>query len=157
MAHLGLSKELALVGLVAASLTACESPLSPAELLALGQAEARWAARPFPDYAIEMRQACFCPAVASQWARVEVVAGNVSRVVVLETGVDVPLAERPFFPTVEQVFNYIRAANSDDGLKDLVVQFDRALGFPAYVSFVSKPDILDGGGTYYLRNARPVL
>jgi len=88
---------------------------------------------------------------------VEVVAGNVSRVVVLETGVDVPLAERPFFPTVEQVFNYIRAANSDDGLKDLVVQFDRALGFPAYVSFVSKPDILDGGGTYYLRNARPVL
>lgn len=144
------------LGLVAAGLAACGSPLSPSELRALAEAEARWAARSFPDYSIEMRQGCFCPPVLTQWARVEVVAGRVDRVVLLATGAEVPAAQRVLFSTVEDVFNHIRTASHDDWLKDVVVAFDPELGFPTYVGFISKPNVADAGSSYSLRNAGPV-
>ena len=145
-----------LLVLLAASVAACESPLSPTELRALAQAEARWAARGFDSYAIEERQACFCPPEVTQWARAEVVTGNVDRVIMLESGVEVPAAQRGQFPTVEQVFRTIRAADTQDWIKDVVVQFDPQLGFPTLVSLVPKAGILDAGIVYYFRNASPL-
>lgn len=147
------ARRLALLGLLAVSLAACESPLSSSELLALAEAESRWAGRGFDDYAVEMRQACFCPAIVAQWARVEVVGGSVNRVVSLGSGTEVSPAERLYFPTVEHVFRYIREANGDEWLTDVAVRFDPELGFPTYVSFVTKPDVADGGGAFYLQNA----
>lgn len=150
MAHLRL-------GLVAAALAACESPVSPGEMRALAEAEARWAARGFPDYAIEMLHVCFCAPEVTQWARVEVVAGSVSRVVLLESGADMSAEQRSYFQTVEQVFGAIREANNHyGGLKDVIVEFDRTLGFPTEVNFVPEPDLVDGGGARYLRNAGPI-
>jgi hypothetical protein len=146
-------KRLLLLSLWAAAATACDSPLSPSEWLRLTDAEARWAARPFPDYSFEMFESCFCPAEMTQWARVEVVNDQVSRVVLLATGADVPPPRRDYFPTVERIFSYIHSANHDDYLRDLVVAFDPHLGYPTQVDFLSKPDIMDGGATYYLRNA----
>lgn len=146
-----------MITLLAAFFAGCESsPLSPLELLALERAEARWGARPFQDYAVEMRLSCFCPGSVAQWARVEVVAGQVNRVVVVATGEQVPATERVFFRTVEQVFHSIGTVAHDDWVEDVVVEFDSELGFPAYASFVSKPDILDAGITYYLQNAGPI-
>jgi hypothetical protein len=141
------------VALVAAPLAACESPLSLSELRALARAEARWAARGFENYAIEERQSCFCPPEVLQWSRVEVVSGNVDRVTTLETGVEVPAAQRGQFRTVEQVFRTIRTGHTQDWVKDVVVEFDPQLGFPTLVSLEPKADILDAGITYYFRNA----
>jgi hypothetical protein len=143
------------LGLCAAVSACGESPLSPTEFLRLADAEAQWAARPFPDYAFEVRQSCFCAPEMTQWARVEVVAGQVTRVVLLATGAELPPLERSYFPTVERIFSSIHSANGDDYLKDIVVEYDARLGYPTRVAFVSKPDIMDGGGTYYLRNAGP--
>ena len=142
--------------LLAASVVACESPLSPGESFALERAEAQWATRSFQDYAIEVRGACFCPEPVTQWARVEVVAGGVDRVVLLAVGEEVPAAQRTYFRTVEQMFTSIRTVANEDWVKDVVVEFDRDLGFPTYVSFVPKPDILDAGAAYYWRNAGPI-
>ena len=142
--------------LLAASLTACDSPLSLGELRALTDAEARWAGRGFQDYAFEIRRSCFCEPLITQWARVEVVGGQLTRVVLLETGAEVPPAQRGRFPTVEQVFTSIRAASQDELLDDVIVEFDHQLGFPTHVSFITKPDILDGGSASYLRNAGPL-
>jgi Family of unknown function (DUF6174) len=142
--------------LLAASVAACESALSPSELLTLHRAESLWAARSFQDYAIEMREACFCPDVVSQWARVEVVGGQVTRVTVLATGAEVAANERTYFRTVEQLFSLIRAVSGDDWVEDIGVEFDRELGFPTYVSVVPEPHILDAGGAHYLRNAGPI-
>ena len=89
---------------LAASLTACESPLSLGELRALADAEARWAGRGFQDYTFEIRRSCFCEPLITQWARVEVVGGQMTRVVLLDTGAEVPPAQRGRFVTVEQVF-----------------------------------------------------
>jgi hypothetical protein len=140
---------------LAASLTACESPLSLGELRALADAEARWASRGFQDYTFEIRRSCFCEPLITQWARVEVVGGQLTRVVLLEPGEEVPPAQRGRFLTVEQVFTSIRAANQSELLDDVIVEFDQQLGFPTHVSFITKPDILDGGTASDLRNAGP--
>ncbi len=140
-----------LLGLLGVSLAGCESPLSPGELRLLAQAEARWEARSFPDYTIEMRQACFCPQEVTQWARLEVRGGRIARVVSLETGAEVPPDKLVYFRTVEQVFASIRQANN------VVAEYDRLLGFPTQVDFVPKRGILDAGSTFYLRNAAPAL
>jgi len=135
---------------LAASLTACESPLSPAELRALADAEARWAARGFQDYTFEIRRSCFCEPLITQWARVEVLGGQMTRVVLLDTGAEVPPAQRGRF------FTNIRAANQNELLDDVIVEYDQQLGFPTRVRFITKPDILDGGSASYLRNAGPL-
>src|SRR2546426_2640120 len=144
---------LIVAALLGAALAACESPLSPNESLALAQAEARWATRGFKNYAIETRQACFCPPEVTQWARVEVVSDSVARVILLESGAEVPADPRGRLLTVERGFREIPTANDQDWLKDVVARFNPELGFPTQVDFVPKPGILDAGGAYYLRNA----
>ena len=145
-----------LPAILAASLSACESPLSPSEFPALGEAEARWARRSFQDYAFEIRRSCFCEPLVTQWARVEVLGGVVSRVVLLETGAEVSPQERGRFPTVGGVFASIHAATKDESLDDITVEFDPGLGFPTRVLFDAKPDILDGGSATYLRSVASI-
>jgi len=144
-----------LLGLLGVSLAGCKSPLSPSELRRLAQAEARWEARSFQDYTIEMRQACFCPPEATQWARLEVRGGRIARVVLLDTGAEVPPDKLVYFRTVEHVFASIWQANNADWLEDVVAEYDRLLGFPTQVDFVPEPGILDAGSTFSLRNAAP--
>lgn len=147
---------LLVLALSAAAAACAESPLSPIESIRLAEAEARWAARPFPDYSFETRHACFCPFEMTQWARVEVVGGQVSRVVVLATGAELPPLQRSYFKTVEGVFASIHSAQDDDYLQDIRFEFDPQLGYPTQVDFVSQPTIADGGASYFLRNAAPV-
>jgi len=148
---------LLLLALSAAAAAACaESPLSPIESIRLAEAEARWAARSFPDYSFEMRKACFCAPETTEWARVDVVGGQVTRVVMLATGAELPPLQRSYFQTVEGVFAAIHSAHDDDYLQDIRIEFDQHLGYPTRVDFVSQPNIADGGATYYLRNAVPV-
>jgi len=144
-----------LLSLATAALAGCESPLSPGELRDLAGAEARWAARNFPGYTIEMRQACFCPPEVTQWARVEVVAGQVNRATLLDSGTDVSPEKLVYFRTVEDVFRFIRQANQDDWLEDVVADYDPTLGFPTHVDFIPKRGILDAGSSFFMRNAAP--
>jgi len=149
-------KHLALLSLCAAATTACESPISPDELLRLADAKAQWDARPFSDYSFEVRQSCSCPFEWTQWARVEVVAGQITRVVLIATGSDLPPPQRDYFPTVERIFEMIGATRSDDWVEDISVAYDPQLGYPTLVAFRPKPNILDAGGAFYLRNAGPM-
>lgn len=136
---------------------ACQAgALSPSEVRSLGAAERRWAARSFQDYVFEFRRNCFCPIEATEWARVEVVAGQVTRAVRVDTGAEFPPGQLSWFPTVEDVFTSIRSTSSQDSVKDLVVEFDEQLGFPSLVNVTAKPPIQDGDFAYYLRNAGPL-
>lgn len=130
--------------------------LSVSELRRLAQAESRWAARGFSDYSVEMRRSCFCAPETTEWTRLDVVGGTLVRATVLGSGVVIEDSRLQAWRTVEQVFEEIRAANrSGEWLADLEASYDPVLGFPTEVSFVSKPDILDAGLLYSLRNARP--
>lgn len=140
--------------LAAGSTIACSaSPLVPSEVRELDRAEARWAARPFGAYSIEMKTSCFCPPIINEWARVEVVNDSVTRVVLVDSGTEVSATERPSFRTVEWLFSTIRSAQDAEWVNDVVATYDPLLGFPTYVSFIPKDGILDAGSVHYLRNA----
>jgi hypothetical protein len=127
--------------------------LSPSESLELQRAETRWESRPFDSYAFEVRVGCFCPPVLNEWSRVEVVNEAVTRVVTLASGTEVRPEERAFFPTVERLFDNIRNASREGWVKDIDVEFDAVLGYPTSIDFIPKPNILDAGALYELRNA----
>jgi hypothetical protein len=137
-------------------LSACASPLSTGELRALGDAEARWARRGFQDYTFETMRSCFCDPLVTQWARVEVRGGVATRVVFLETGVEVSPEQRGYFATVDGLFDRIRRATSDEAIDDIKVQFDPVLGFPTDIVFQPKPHVLDGGSATYARSVAPI-
>ena len=139
-----------------ALLSACSSPLSPKEVLELADAEARWAARPFADYTFETSSSCFCDPEISQWARVEVTAGGVTRVVLLASGTEVAPDRRQYFSTVERLFTRIRQGQHDSYLADISAEYDPQLGYPTLIRFVPEPNVLDGGSVHYARNVAPL-
>lgn len=140
---------------VLASGAACASPLSPAELLDLAAAKARWEARGYANYAIEELQSCFCPSEIIQWVRVEVVDGAVVRAIVVEGGAEVPQIQLGLFRTVEQVFDDITGAGHYQWVEDVVAEYDPTLGFPTRIDLVPKQGLVDAGLAIYLRNPTP--
>lgn len=144
-----------LAGFLAALAAACSSLLSPTELHELAAAESRWARRPFQDYRFEVVRSCFCDPLATQWARVEVRNGAVSRVVIVESGADVPADRYSWFPTIESVFGSIRSAARDEWVADIRIEFDPVLGFPRRFATYAKPEIADGSGSTEIRNVGP--
>ena len=144
------------LGILAIGLVACESPLSTSERRRLAEGEAKWAARGFGDYSIEMRRSCFCPPEINVWARVEVVDGTVARVTLIETGETITDGRRTHWETVEQLFRRLRDTDESDWLEDIKFTLDPVLGYPTEVSWISSPNVLDAGSTQYLRNPAPL-
>lgn len=142
--------------------TQCTSggPLSPAELSALARAEARWKARSFVDYQYEMKQICFCPVESGRWTRITVIQGRVVAAERVEPDSTSSAPNPAYCQPIDSVFSRIRQFAKDPSLqsayRDIVLEFDPVLGFPTRVEWLSKPNILDAGATYFLRNARPV-
>lgn len=146
---------LGLLAIGSALLGSCRPPLSVDEVFALKEAEARWAARPFADYSFETSVSCFCDPELSQWARVEVSTGVVTRVVLLADGHEVDPAQRAYFPTVQRLFDGIREASHDGSVRDVSVQFDPQLGYPTLINIAPERNVMDGGSVRYARNAAP--
>jgi hypothetical protein len=142
--------------LLALGLPGCESPLSSSERRQLAEGEAKWAARGYGDYSIEMRRSCFCAPEVNDWARVEVVAGTVSRVTLLNSGEIITDSRRSYWSTVEQLFSSLREPDEGDWLEDIRFTLDPVLGYPAEISWISTPNVQDAGATQYLRNPAPL-
>jgi len=150
------ARALARLSLLATGLLACESPLSTSERLRLAEGEAKWSARGYRDYSIEMRRSCFCAPEVNGWARVEVVAGAVQRVTLLESGEIITDSRRSYWATVEQLFQSLRETEEGDWLEDLAFTLDPLLGYPTEISWISIPNVQDAGATQYLRNPAPL-
>lgn len=135
---------------------ACSTPLSPSEWLALRDAEARWTARPFEAYTFETRASCFCDPITLQWARLEVSNDSVTRVVLVDTGEEIGPPQQSHFPSVERLFALIRSAQAEDGVKDIIVEYDPALGYPTFIRIVPEDGVMDGGSEHFARNLAPV-
>jgi hypothetical protein len=141
------------LAMIGATLLGCSGPVSPNELRELQQAQARWAARSFSNYVVEMRLECFCDPRVTQWNRIEVKNGVVMRVTPLASGEDIPDGELSGFRTVDQVFeSIIRAVDGSDWLGDAELAFDETLGYPTTARLIAKKNIADADVSYYLRN-----
>ena len=140
-----------LVGLLSCVLSACTSPLSPGEVLALSQAESRWAARPFQAYTYEIATSCGeCPDLFRQTARVAVSSGQVVGVVLVANDSALAPEDRGSFTSVDGLFAQIRRYQNEDWVRDVVVTFDPHLGYPTSISTFAKAGIMDAGATQYI-------
>lgn len=142
--------------ILALGLTACESPLSSSERRLLAEGQAKWAARGYGDYSIEMRRSCFCAPEVNDWARVEVVGGMVSRVTLLQSGEIITDFRLTYWSTVEQLFSSLRETDEEDWLEDIEFTLDRVLGYPTEIRWISPENVLDAGAIQYLRNPAPL-
>lgn len=134
--------------------------VGPHDLARLAAAESRWRERPFADYTYEIFIGCFCTPEVTRWTRVTVRNGVVVHAEHVEPQPATPITTFDYWHPIDTVFSRVRAAMVDRGstsyLKDIVVQYDGALGYPTRVEFVSKPNIADGGATWELRNVTPL-
>jgi hypothetical protein len=142
--------------ILALGLVGCESPLSNSERRLLAEGEAKWAARGYGDYSIEMRRSCFCPPELTAWARVEVVAGTVARATLIDSGEIITDSRRTYWSTVEQLFSSLRETDEEDWLEDIEFTLDPVLGYPTEISWISTPNVQDAGATQSLRNPAPL-
>ena len=145
------------VALATSCLTACGGdPVSPL-LQALDAAEAQWKARSFADYSFEMKSSCFCAGPITEWQRIEVVGGVITRVSPVAGGPDLSASERAQFRTIDGLFASIRRDITESSwLKSAELQFHSDLGYPTMAHLSAKPDYADAGVTYDLRNAGPL-
>ena len=140
-----------LVGLLSCVLSACTSPLSPGEVLALSQAESRWAARPFQAYTYEIATSCGeCPDLFRQTSRVAVRSGQVVGVVLVANDSALAPEDRASFTSVDGLFAQIRRYQDEDWVRDVAVTFDPQLGYPTSISTFAKAGIMDAGATQYI-------
>lgn len=144
------------LAMLATGLLACQSPLSTSERLRLAEGEAKWAARGYSNYSVEMRRSCFCAPEVNGWARVEVVAGAVQRVTLLDTGEIITDTRRTYWDTVEQLFGSLREIEEGDWLEDIEFTLHPVLGYPTEIRWISSPNVQDAGATQYLRNPAPL-
>lgn len=148
-----------LLAMSALTLGGCQSsPVSVTELRHLAAAEAKWASKGFTDYSVDVRISCGeCPPRSGQLTRVDVQAGAFLRAVIVATGEDISAEYGGPRTPVESQFAWIRQANRESLLRDLVITFDAELGFPSYVASMYDPSLADGGGATYLSDVRPLV
>ena len=144
------------LAIFALGLMACESPLSSSERRLLAEGQAKWAARGYGDYSIEMRRSCFCAPEVNDWARVEVAGGAVMRVTLLSSGEIITDSRRTYWSTVEQLFSSLRETDEEDWLEDIEFTLDPVLGYPTEIHWISPDNVLDAGAIQYLRNPAPL-
>ena len=144
-----------LIGL-SGCLLACTSPLSPHEVLELGRAQARWAARPFQAYSYEYIISCgLCRSFFTRLTRVSVNNGQVVGVVFVANDSALSPQDWTFFSTIDSLFARIRRYAHEDWVQDVRVEFDQQLGYPTLISTIAQPNIADAGGAEYIRNLIP--
>ena len=135
-------------------------PISPQELSSLTRAETLWRARPFGDYSYEMIQSCFCPPVSGRWTRVTVRQGIVADAQALDPDPMFPVDQLVYWMPIDSLFGRLKRAANDatvrEVYRDIIVEFDAALGYPTRVEWISKPTVQDAGVVYALRNVRPL-
>ena len=144
------------LAIFALGLMACESPLSSSERRLLAEGQAKWAARGYGDYSIEMRRSCFCAPEVNDWARVEVAGGAVMRVTLLGSGEIITDSRRTYWSSVEQLFSSLRETDEEDWLEDIEFTLDPVLGYPTEIHWISPDNVLDAGAIQYLRNPAPL-
>lgn len=133
----------------------CSSPFDSNEQLVLAQARQRWASRGFTDYTFETHHGCFCPPEITGPVRIIVRQGTVLSVTLLETGALLAPADLVHWYTIEQLFDRIPATADQEGVDDVRVTYDPALGYPTSIQIIPDKGVLDGGGSYSVSAVGP--
>ena len=137
---------------LAVALAACSSPFGPEDARLLASARAQWSERAFPDYTFDVRHGCFCTPEQVGPVRIIVRQGSIESVTLLETAE--PLDPALWF-TIEQLFDRIPVWAKNEGVDEVIVEYDSTLGFPSSIGVKYEEGILDAGDAYTVSNVGP--
>ncbi|HET9065408.1 MAG TPA: DUF6174 domain-containing protein [Gemmatimonadales bacterium] len=140
--------------LIALTIASCASPTLPEER-ELASAEARWDARSFPDYEMELRISCYCPTEVGDWARVRVEGGRVTQVMRLSDRTIYAPHLWTMWHSIDDIFERLRSVPGSDVYARFTATFDPALGFPREANLIERPNIADAGIAWSIRNVVP--
>jgi hypothetical protein len=123
--------------------------LSGGGLVTLHRNRERWIDLGIRDYDFNFRRSCFCGSESTEPVRVEVRAGQLSRVISLTTAQDVTSTPYATWPTIDSLFVWTERSV---GYKyRLTITYDAAHHFPAHVSG-DIPDTVDDEFTHTATN-----
>jgi hypothetical protein len=131
-------------------------PFDAGEEREFDHARAHWVQAALAGYEVEARLSCFCEAALPVFTRLVVHAGEVVAAAALEPAPAPATIPLDAWPTVPQVFELIESAARQSVYIGIDAQFDPELGYPRHVELRCKPDLVDCGATYELRNLMPV-
>lgn len=148
---------LALLAGLASTAAACGNDVfSPSEEEARAAAQAKWAARPFINYRMEMRIDCQCVnPVVNAWHEVVVANGVISSVTPVSGGAPVDTDLHSLWSTIENVFLELRGPHPNENVVDIRAQYDADLGFPTQADFIYSGLFSDATRSYFIRNVGP--
>lgn len=141
--------------LLALTIIGCTSPTLPEER-ELKVAEARWDARTFPDYEMEIRINCFCSPEVGEWSRVRIEGDSVTQVMRLSDSTVLAPNLWPMWHSVDRIFERLRDVHGSDVYPRFTATFDPVLGFPREASLIQRPDNADAGIAWSVRNVVPI-
>lgn len=151
------SARIASLLVLALVVSACGTDVfSPSEENARAEAEAKWLARPFSNYVVEMRLDCICPEPTLAWNRVQVVNGAITLVTPVDGTTPVDSELYPLWPTVEDLFRKLKGPHPDRNVIDIRAQYEATLGYPTQADFIYEGFLSDQTTSYFLRNAGPL-
>ena len=127
----------------------CDNPT--AQDTPLRSARAKWASQAPAAYSYIVSRGCFCPVEAIGPVTVLVRNGVVESLKYTQTGADVPLQYRNWFPTVEGLFAQIDSARANRVAR-LDVTYDPTLGYPTRIDVDVNLNIADEEYTYVASN-----
>ncbi|MEO8478085.1 MAG: DUF6174 domain-containing protein [Gemmatimonadota bacterium] len=141
--------------LIAITIMGCSSPTLPEER-DLRAAQARWDARAFPDYEMDIRIGCFCPPDVAEWSRVRIVGGIVTEVMRLSDSTVLAPNLWTMWQSIDQIFERLRGVHGSDVYAHFTATFDPALGFPREANLVERPNVADAGIAWSIRRVAPL-
>ena len=113
------------------ALAGCENPLGPQESELEANVET-WADADVAAYEYHFRRLCFCGPDTTREVIIEVILGNVARVLDAETGEELP--DPGSYPAIEDLFAEIQDA-IDREAETIDVSYDDRLGYPLSAFF----------------------
>ena len=126
--------------------------MSPSRTDELALAKARWAATNASSYVVESRIRCFCPGQFAVWTRLTVRDGRVDNVEALEPLPPGAVSSASGWYTVPQLFEVVERSLNDSTVARLTVRYHATLGYPEQIDVRCRPEVIDCGVTYELRN-----
>lgn len=135
--------------------TACSSSTLP-HGRELTIAQARWEARAFQAYEMEIRISCFCPPEINEWSRVRVEDGTVVGVMRLSDSTEYSSDRWTMWPTVDEIFERLEAVRGSDAYARFTATFDPLLGYPHESALIERPGVADAGVSHHIRRLGPI-
>lgn len=142
---------------LAASASACGNDVfSPSEEEARAAAQAKWLARPFASYRMEIRLDCQCQEVVLGWNTVVVQNGLITSVTPVGGTTPVDSELHDLWITIEGIFVKLKGPHPDNNVIDIRAQYDPDLGYPVQADFIYSGLFSDATVSYFLRNVGPL-